>query len=117
MDSNNNLVLSEVENIYQQVDKLIEHLKNQTQLSYKDIEFLRQVIFHVDGLLNKMNSSEETQEFDIVKNDLIKYLDEANQHLRKVLLKHDGTQVEHTDDNQEKNDKFFVELISQLKKI
>lgn len=109
--------LPEVEKVFQQIDQLIAHLKNQGNLSQKDVEFLREVIFHIDGLLNKLNLQEETQEIDIVKNDLIHYLTDANDHLRKVLLDHEGTDHQHHPEHQEENNRFFVDMIHQLKNL
>lgn len=115
MTDNKDFVLTEVKKVFQQIDQLIAHLKNQGNLSQKDVEFLREVIFHIDGLLSKLNLQEESEDIDIVKNDLVHYLTDANEHLRKVLLDHEGTDHTHHPDHQDKNNRFFVEMIQQLK--
>ena len=110
------LVLPEVENIYQQIDRLIDHLGKQSKLSQKDVEFLRKIIFHIDGLLNKLNlNAQDGDRVDIYRNDLINDLTQANEHLRNVLLAHEGTEHIHHPSDQKKNDEFFVEMIRQLK--
>lgn len=103
----------ELKRILEQLDILIKKL-GQNKVSKKDIEALREIIFHLDALIIKVKTAEKS--FPLLP-QLLEDLTVANDHLRKVLLDEEATTYVHqTTGHQQTNDKFFANLVSQIKK-
>jgi len=101
--------------IIEQVDNLIDHLKNQGQLSATDIEFLRKIVFHLDSLILKINN--QKNQTDFVATEIATTLTTANNHLRTVLLNEEKTVYQHPELHQQKNNFIFASLINQIKSV
>ncbi len=103
-----------MEKTFEDIEFLLTHLNNQGYVSTQDIQFLREIVFHIDGLVNKLENN-ETDDSDIIKRDVIDYLKQTDEHLRRVLFNHEDTEKEHDPDHQDANNRLFVSLLNQLK--
>lgn len=107
---------TEVQELFDEIEKVLTHIDAQQQLSLDDIEYLRNIIFHIDGLLNSLEQrTEETHA--LILQEVTKNLREANQHLRKVLLREESTTFVHTPDKQKHHEKLFTGLIRRIQEL
>lgn len=96
------------------LDELIKKL-NDNQVSQKDIEALREIIFHLDSMIIRVKK--ENANFPFLP-EIIKDLTTANEHLRKVLLDEEKTTFNHSEsEKQDSNNQLFASLINQIKNI
>lgn len=104
----------ELNTILGQVEEVFTDLKKTDQISNSDREKLGQVISHIDNLLIHLKRQKAIH-YSLLYEDIIKYLTETNQHLRKVFLQ--ATSGEGNHNERTSNDKMFLSLVTNIKKL
>ena len=114
----NSLRPQEIQALIEQIDQLIIHLRQKRKLVQTDLRQLKTVLFHLDNLLNRLN---QTSHLDpLLKADLNRYLQQAQQHLQKVFLEEEqkiAGQPSFADQADKQTDNIFTQLIRSLQKI
>ena len=109
--------LADLQATTEQVDKIITHLKNQERLSREDINFLEEVVFHLNALIVRLKN-QKTPGLDLAYHDSLEFLTTANEHLRKVLVREENTTYVHSSPEKQKNNNYlFGTLIRQIQQL
>ncbi len=115
--SSNPELFNDLDEMIKSIDVLIKHLSSKNQLSVQDVQSLEKTIFHIDGLLIKLNNKQK-QEFNLIIMNIIQALNEANVHLKHILThKQDNPTNYHSDQHQKLSNHLFASLFNHLKKL
>lgn len=109
--------LEDLESTIAMVDTVLQHLKNQGKASKQDIAQLKEIIFHLDGLLVRLKAEPDGQN-DLLTQDVIRFLSSALENMRDVLESEEDTEHEHQKEgHQESNDNLFASLVKQIQQL
>ncbi len=109
-------ITSQLQSLVSEVEIVIDHIGSQTGLSQSDVEFLREVIFHLDAIIVKIKNDFEKNQ-NLILMDVVEKLSDANNHLRNVLLHEESCQLQHSETHQKQNDLIFLKLIKRIKQL
>lgn len=106
----------EIQQILQQLEAVHKRLEIQQGFSKEDIKSLRQLLFHLDALINKIKNRSKKQE-SIAFQELLNYFQDSAGSLRRIILEQENSDYLHLANHQRENDATFMKLITQLESL